>query len=95
MQFGLGDDAPSRVWRFKPSVSISPGAQAVHGISMDDLSACPSFADHAAEVRALIDETAVLVGYNLAFDIDMLQAARHAGDLRAGRPRLERHRRGV
>ncbi|MBP9202531.1 MAG: hypothetical protein KBG28_01015 [Kofleriaceae bacterium] len=74
VQFGLGDDAPSRVWRFKPSVSISPGAQAVHGISMDDLSACPSFADHAAEVRALIDETAVLVGYNLAFDIDMLQA---------------------
>lgn len=74
VQFGLGDDAPSRTWRFRPSVPISPGAQAVHGISMADLAECPPFAALADEVRAIFEKARVLVGYNLAFDIDMLQA---------------------
>lgn len=74
VQRGLDDDAPSRTWRFKPTIAISPGAQAVHGISMDDLAACPAFAACAAEVAAVFAESDVVVGYNLAFDIDMLQA---------------------
>jgi DNA polymerase-3 subunit epsilon len=74
MQFGLRGDAPSRVWRFLPDVPISPGAQAVHGISMADLAGCPSFAACADEIRALFVGSEILVGYNLAFDIEMLQA---------------------
>jgi DNA polymerase III subunit epsilon len=74
VQFGLGEDATSRTWRFRPSVPISPGAQAVHGISMADLAECPPFAALADEVRAIFERARVLVGYNLAFDIDMLQA---------------------
>jgi DNA polymerase-3 subunit epsilon len=74
IQEGLGDDAPRHVWRIKPGVHIQPGAQAVHGISIEDLAGCPSFegvADAIAEVFARAD---VLVGYNISFDIDMLQA---------------------
>jgi DNA polymerase III subunit epsilon len=84
VQFGLETGAPSRTWRFKPSVPISPGAQAVHGISMADLADCPPFAALADEVRDIFERARVLVGYNLAFDIDMLQAEYE----RLRRPRL-------
>ncbi len=74
MQFGLDDDAESRTWRMRPSVTMDPGAQAVHGISMEDLAECPPFSDVADELRALFADADMLVGYNLRFDIDMLQA---------------------
>lgn len=73
VQFGV-EGAESRTWRIRPSVPISPGAQAVHGISMDDLRSEPSFAEVADELRSVFDTAGVLVGYNVAFDIDMLQA---------------------
>lgn len=73
VQFGL-DGGPSQTWRIKPSVPISPGAQAVHGISAEDLECCPSFGQVAGAVREVFQQAEVLVGYNLAFDIEMLQA---------------------
>jgi DNA polymerase-3 subunit epsilon len=74
VQFGLEADAPSRTWRIKPSVAISPGAQAVHGISMEDLEDQPPFAAFADEIIAVFADAQVIVGYNLAFDLDMLFA---------------------
>ena len=74
IQFGVESAAPSTTWRIRPQVEISPGAQKVHGISAADLEDCPSFADVADEVREIFEEARVLVGYNLSFDIDMLQA---------------------
>lgn len=74
VQFGLGDGAPSKTWRIKPEVAISPGAQAVHGISMDDLAGCPSFGELVDEISAVFAGAEVLVGYNLAFDIDMISS---------------------
>jgi DNA polymerase III subunit epsilon len=74
VQCGLADDAPNRVWRIKPAVPIHPGAQAVHGISMEQLADCPAFASVADDVAAVFTDADVIVGYNLAFDIDMLQA---------------------
>jgi DNA polymerase-3 subunit epsilon len=74
VQFGLEDQAESRVWRIRPSVPISPGAQKVHGISAADLEGCPSFAEYADEIRAIFDRAQTLVGYNLGFDIEMLQS---------------------
>lgn len=72
MQFGL--EGPSRTWRFRPSCPISPGAQAVHGISIEDLADCPTFAECAEEIAAIFTQHEVIVGYNLSFDIDMMQA---------------------
>ena len=74
IQHGLEDDAPSRVWRIKPSVPIHPGAQAVHGITMSELEDCPAFGELAAELTAVFAEAEIIVGYNITFDIDMIQA---------------------
>src|SRR5215207_3055129 len=74
VQDGLDGAASSRIWRFKPSVPINPGAQAVHGISMEDLAGCPSFGACAEEIVEVFTAAEVVIGYNLAFDIDMLQS---------------------
>ena len=72
-QQGLGTEAPRKSWRIKPSVPISPGAQRVHGISMDDLKDCEPFSTHADELRRVFEKADVIVGYNVSFDLDMLQ----------------------
>jgi DNA polymerase-3 subunit epsilon len=74
VQHGLDDNARKQVWRFLPAVPIAPAAQAVHGISLADLAGCPSFAEVADELARLFASVDVIVGYNVAFDIDMLQA---------------------
>ena len=84
IRFGLGPDAESRTWRIRPEVPIHPEAVAVHGITMEDLAACPLFVDVVAEFLPLIVGADVLVGYNVAFDLDMLQAEL----ARAGMPPL-------
>jgi DNA polymerase III subunit epsilon len=85
VQHGLGDDAPSQTWRIKPTAPIHPGAQAVHGITLADLEGCPSFAEVAPAITAVFAESDVIVGYNIAFDIDMLQAEY----TRIGKPLLD------
>ncbi|HEY4181895.1 MAG TPA: 3'-5' exonuclease [Kofleriaceae bacterium] len=85
VQEGLGEGAPSRVWRIKPSTPIHPGAQAVHGISMEELAGCPTFDAIADELTAVFANADVIVGYNVAFDIDMLMAEY----TRVGRPGVD------
>jgi DNA polymerase III subunit epsilon len=85
VQHGLDDRAHSRTWRIKPSVPIHPAAQAVHGITMDELVSCASFAEYADEIAMVFAQADVVVGYNLSFDIDMLQAEYS----RIGRPLLD------
>ena len=74
MQLGLDGERGVRTWRFKPTVSIHPGAQAVHGISIEDLADCPPFATCVEDINAIFEQADVIIGYNLAFDIDMLRA---------------------
>lgn len=74
IQFGLGQDAVSRTWRIRPGVPIHPEASAVHGITAEAVAACPLFSELVAEFLPLIAEAEVIVGYNVAFDLDMLQA---------------------
>lgn len=74
LQFGLGADAVSRTWRIRPDVPIHPEAAAVHGITMDVLVGCPRFAEAVSEFLPLIAAAEVLVGYNVAFDLDVIQA---------------------
>jgi DNA polymerase-3 subunit epsilon len=85
VQRGLDETAQSRVWRIKPSVPINPAAQAVHGISMAELEDCPSFGAYADEIAAVFATADVIVGYNLSFDIEMLQAEY----VRVGKPMLD------
>jgi DNA polymerase III subunit epsilon len=85
VQHGLDDQAHSRTWRIRPSVQIHPAAQAVHGITPEDLAGCPPFADYADEIAMVFASADVIVGYNLSFDIDMIQAEY----ARIGRPPLD------
>lgn len=74
LQLGVGAGDESRVWRIRPAVPIHPEATAVHGITAADLVDCPVFADAFSEFRPLLEAADVIVGYNVAFDLDMLQA---------------------
>lgn len=85
VQHGLTDGARSQTWRMKPSVPIHPAAQAVHGITMADLADCAPFSAYADEIAEVFAGADVIVGYNLSFDIDMLQAEY----TRLGRPPLD------
>lgn len=86
IRIGLSDeDALDQSWRFRPAVPIAPDATKVHGITDADLATCHTFAEHAAEVLAILHKADVIVGYNVAFDIDMLQAEL----ARAGLPPLD------
>ena len=74
LRFGLEEDAESRTWRIRPEVPIHPEALSVHGITMEALASCPLFPAVAAEFLPLIVAADVIVGYNVAFDLDMIQA---------------------
>jgi DNA polymerase-3 subunit epsilon len=85
IQHGLDGAGPSRTWRIRPSVPIAPAAQAVHGISIEELAGCPTFGEYADEIVQVFAVADVIVGYNISFDIDMLQAEY----ARIGRPPLD------
>lgn len=74
IQQGFGESARRWVWRFLPDVPIQPDAEQVHGISMEDLHGEPRFVERAAEVREVLGRAKVLCGYNLRFDLEMVQA---------------------
>ena len=72
-------------WRIKPSVPIHPGAQAVHGITAEQLEQCPTFAELVDVIVAELAAADVIVGYNVAFDLQML----HAELARVGKPAFD------
>jgi len=58
--------------RINPTIPITPGAQAVHGISDEDVKDCPTFKQVAKSLAQLM-EGCDIAGYNsLKFDIPML-----------------------
>ena len=58
--------------RINPTIPITPGAQAVHGISDEDVKDCPTFKQVARSLAQLM-EGCDIAGYNsLKFDIPML-----------------------
>ena len=59
---------------FRPTIPISPGAQRVHGISMEMLADEPLFAEDAAEYREIFAAADGFMGYNVGFDLTVLQA---------------------
>ena len=70
---------------FKPTIAINPGAQRVHGISMEKLQNEPHFKSNAAEIRDIFSKADGLMGYNVGFDISVIQAEFE----RAGVPKLD------
>ncbi len=56
-----------------PERDIDPGAQAVHGISREDLAGKPRFADVAQEIAEFITGAEIVI-HNAAFDVGFLNA---------------------
>lgn len=59
-----------------------PKAQEIHGISPADVADAPTLEEVSDEVRSVFDGADLVVGYNVDFDIGMLDA----GGLSVGRP---------
>lgn len=77
IEFGyklIGKATPAESIRIKPQVRVSPQASAVHGIRDEDLINCLPFSDRASQIRSLFEGTQVVVGYNVEFDIEFIEA---------------------
>lgn len=69
---GQPNDVEVKTRRINPTIPITPGAQAVHGISDEDVKDCPTFKQVAKSLAQLM-EGCDIAGYNsLKFDIPML-----------------------
>ena len=69
---GQPNDVEVKTRRINPTIPITPGAQAVHGISDEDVKDCPTFKQVAKSLARWM-EGCDIAGYNsLKFDIPML-----------------------
>ena len=71
---GQLEDPPFMTY-VRPTCQISAGAQAIHGLSMDDLQDAPSLDEAIQEFNTYAQPGAVLCGHNVAFDAAFLRAA--------------------
>ncbi len=74
VQKGLTPDSWNKSWRFKPSIPIPKQATAIHGIKDEDLADCPPFSAALEMIRKIFTGSDIIVGYNIAFDLKMIQA---------------------
>lgn len=77
VQFGFGEDSrpgPCEVMRFKPTIPIPAAATAIHGIRDEDVAGMSSFGAAAAYIERIVEAATVIVGYNVEFDLKMLDA---------------------
>jgi DNA polymerase-3 subunit epsilon len=58
--------------RFLPLTTIQPGAQRVHGITLEMLTDEPRFADEYAVIRSILGTAQAVLIYNAPFDIRCL-----------------------
>ena len=73
-KLGLEINGPSKTYLVRPTtVTAWPEAEAVHGISPKQVSPAFTFKHMAPAFKQLLESADVLVGYNIQFDIDMVQ----------------------
>lgn len=61
---------------FKPVDRIRwPKAESIHGISPAMVAGKPSISEHRSEIEGIFKSASLIVGYNLEFDLDFLEAA--------------------
>jgi len=74
VKYGLMPKDKSLTLRVRPLIKISPGAEKVHGISMKDVKKEKTFRQLGNRIRKILDNADVWAGYNIDFDINILQA---------------------
>jgi DNA polymerase-3 subunit epsilon len=74
LQKGLEQDAPQWTRRVRPDrCTVTAEAQAIHGISMDDLRCEPTFQVLLPEIWEQLNWAHVIVGYNVEFDLNAIE----------------------
>jgi len=74
--WGLNGDKPEEIYQsyFKPLRHLSwAEAQAVNGISPEMVKNCPYIVEKISEIREIFSQADYVVGYNVAFDVNMLK----------------------
>ena len=61
-------------FRFNPGIPIPAEATAVHGITDADVADCATFAEQAPDVLAHLNGDDTIAGYNVKFDLQMIQS---------------------
>lgn len=67
--------------RIDPERSMPAAAQAVHGISLDDLKGKPKWVDFAPTVKKILEKVDLVVIHNAGFDQPFITAAMEAAGL--------------
>lgn len=58
----------------RPACPVSPGAQAVHGITNEDLATAPTWAQAWPQIRSALTPARSIVAYNAPFDLGRVRA---------------------
>jgi DNA polymerase-3 subunit epsilon len=82
------DPTNKEIFRIKPAIPISPDAQNVHGISIEDLHDAPPLSEVIGDLRNWIED-AELVGYNIRrFDWPIIKTEFKRCQVEIAEPRL-------
>ena len=73
-------DLPTRSWRIRPTVPIKEEATQIHGIRIEDLEGCPTYAECWPEIEAAINRRKNVM-YGAEFDYRRLSMTARAYDM--------------
>lgn len=96
IQYGLEDatghaEAPVvGLWRFRPWKLIPEAATKIHGITNEDVAPLEPFGSCANEIADALEGADVIIGYNVDFDLQILDAEFHR-IIGGPRPKLGAH----
>ena len=77
LQIAITDGSGSELFSsyIKPTALVWPSAFKVNGITRDMVKNAPKISKVRKEIQAIFDKAKVIVGYNINFDINFLEAA--------------------
>jgi DNA polymerase III epsilon subunit-like protein len=78
-------ELPTRSWLIRPTIHIQDEATQLHGIHMEDLADCPTYAECWSEIEAVINGRKTVM-YNADFDYHRLFMSARAHNMK--RPRI-------
>lgn len=64
-------ELPTHTWRIRPTIAITEKATEIHGIRIEDLESCPTYAECWPQIEATINKRKNVM-YNAEFDYRML-----------------------
>lgn len=91
VQIGMLNTATGEVYEklIQPTVSVSPKAREIHGITDEQLAEAFQFDKYADEVLTFLESAETIIGFNIEFDLKILEQTLKAHDLKLHLARLK------